>query len=168
MAGDPRPDNGRPHCPGSEEREKGGDERPVCRGPSQMEWCDLCSTWRTKLDERTGWCRVCLMRKRYRNREEACLEALEAMKPKERERYLETETQRQMRVAPPKPKKAPAGSSDERENAEADYLAAVEEWELAKYKRLYDASKTRLRRMREKTGTNPRKGTRRPEGEEIQ
>ena len=61
-----------------------------------------------------------------------------------------------------------SGSSDERESAEADYLAAVEEWELAKYKRLYDASKTRLRRMREKTGTNPRKGTRRPEGEEIQ
>ena len=58
------------------------------------------------------------------------MEALEAMKPKERERYLETETQRQMRVAPPKPKKAPAGSSDERESAEADYLAAVEEWEL--------------------------------------
>ena len=45
----------------------------------------------------------------------------------------------------------------ERDKAEAAYLIELEEWEYRRLKLPYDAAKTRLRRMREVTGTNPRK-----------
>jgi hypothetical protein len=45
----------------------------------------------------------------------------------------------------------------ERDKANTEYLLALEEWEYRRLKLPYDAAKTRLRRMRNVTGTNPRK-----------
>ena len=51
-----------------------------CDGSSFV-WCDHCATWRTRLNSRTGWCRICTMREQLRGRERACAEALAAMAP---------------------------------------------------------------------------------------
>ena len=38
-----------------------------CDGSSFV-WCDHCATWRTRLNSRTGWCRICTMREQLRGR----------------------------------------------------------------------------------------------------
>ncbi|WP_080801818.1 hypothetical protein [Arabiibacter massiliensis] len=125
----------------------------------ELAWCDRCATWRTSVSARTGWCRVCSLRDRIVGREEACAEALAAMAPQDRRTYEDTEAERGSKRLPPAPRMrlvspSAAGRTDE----EAAYLAAMEEWEHQVLKLRYDAVKTRLRRMREKTGANPRKG----------
>lgn len=132
-----------------------------------MSWCDSCATWRTSLSERTGRCRVCEMRERIAGREAACAEALAAMTPEQRRVYERTESARGSRKAmPPRPRKPGAramGRSDAA-RAEKRWLAEMERWEYLREKRIYDAAKTRLRRMREATGSNPRKGDARTPG----
>lgn len=126
---------------------------------AQFVWCDKCATWRTRLNVRTGWCRVCTAREQLRGREEACAEALFLLKPNERAIYEKTEAERQTKRLPPHPVKrfVPPIESGKRSEEDARYLAEVEEWECRVLKLRYDAAKTRLRRMRQKSGSNPRK-----------
>lgn len=125
-------------------------------------WCDECATWRTSVSERTGRCRVCEMRERLAGREAACAEALAAMTPEQRALYSSTESRRGTRKRPekvPLPIIPDNATEREAELIRARYAAAVEEREWRSLKLSYDAAKTRLRRMREKTGTNPRKAS---------
>ena len=127
---------------------------------SKLVWCDECAIWRSRIDK-DGRCRVCAMRERLAGREAACAEALAAMTPEQRAVYDENEAKRGTRRFPARPKPRIAGSCPisryERERAKAAYLLDIEEWEHRRLKLPYDAAKTRLRRMREVTGTNPRK-----------
>lgn len=123
-------------------------------------WCDECATWRTSVSERTGRCRVCEMHHRTEGREAACAEALASMTPEQRALYVSTESRRQGFKPPQRipPLAIPDGATErEAEAIKARHAAAVEEWEYRRAKLLYDATKTRLRRMREKIGANPRK-----------
>lgn len=131
----------------------------LVRASSDLVWCTNCATWRTKLNTRTGWCRVCTMREQLKNREDACADALALMEPADRAVYEDTEVERQTRHLPPLPTKRfiETSENDEPAEEEARYLADLEEWQYHMLKLRYDAVKTRLRRMREKTGTNPRK-----------
>ena len=103
------------------------------------------------------------MREQLRGRERACAEALAAMAPSERAVYEKTEAERQSKRLPPHPvKRFVSATPDGKPRIEETrYLAEVEEWEYRVLKLRYDAAKTRLRRMREKTGANPRKAGRR-------
>lgn len=137
-----------------------GDSGGVFR---ELQWCDRCANWRTVLDDRTGWCRVCGLRDRSEKYEVSCFEALLAMNPEDRDLYAETETQRQSRKISPKPKRCQFAMGadtalESEEEIDAAYFTALEEWECERLNRLCNATKTRLRRMREKTGSNPRKG----------
>lgn len=127
---------------------------------ARLVWCDECATWRSALDK-DGRCRVCRMRGQLAGREAACAEALAAMTPEQRTVYAESEAKRSTRRFPPRPKPEKRESCPvsryERAKAEAAYLLDIEEWEHRRLKLPYDAAKTRLRRMREVTGTNPRK-----------
>lgn len=128
----------------------------------KLVWCDECAKWRSHVDA-DGRCRVCRMREQLRGREDACAEALAAMDPAQRAVYEEGESRRQTRRVPPRPAKRASCpvSRYQRAKAEADHALAVEEWEHRCLKLRYDAAKTRLRRMREKTGANPRKKSKR-------
>lgn len=125
----------------------------------KLVWCDKCATWRTSISKNTGWCRVCTMREQLVRREEACADALATMMPHDRAIYEKTEAERATKRLPPCPTKKylPASQQSERSIEDARYLEAMETWECRVLKLRYDAAKTRLRRMREKTGTNPRK-----------
>lgn len=125
----------------------------------QLVWCVECASWRTYTDERTGRCKVCTMREQLRGREDACSDALAAMSIEQRLIYEESEAKRATRRLPKRPQKMAscAISMYERRRTEAIYLIDLEKWEHSCLKLQYDAAKTRLRRMREKTGTNPRK-----------
>lgn len=123
-------------------------------------WCDECATWRTSVSERTGRCRVCEMRHRTEGREAACADALASMTSEQRALYASTESRRGTRKKPaPKPRRPDTRSMGwfEAVKAERAWHAAVEEWEFGRAKLPYDAAKTRLRRMREAIGANPRK-----------
>lgn len=125
----------------------------------RLVWCDECATWRTYTNDRTGRCKVCSMSEQLRGRETACAEALSQMSIKDRLIYEESEAKRGTRKLPRRPQKTESCpiSMYERKRAEASYLIALEQWEYDCRKLQYDAAKTRLRRMREKSGTNPRK-----------
>lgn len=135
---------------------------PLEQPTVKLVWCDRCATWRTSVSKSTGWCRVCTMREQLVRREEACADALATMKPCERAIYEKTEAERATKRLPPYPckKYVPASQQSERSAEDARYLEAIETWECRVLKLRYDAAKTRLRRMREKTGTNPRKKNR--------
>ena len=125
-------------------------------------WCDQCSTWRTSLESKTGWCRVCSLRERLARREAACAEALAALTPEERAVYRRNEARRKRRRALARPKMRAYDASDpaDRRKAEREYAVALENWEYTVLKLRYDAVKTRLKRMRVKSGANPVKGSR--------
>ncbi len=127
---------------------------------TKLIWCDECATWRTGLDDKTGRCRVCTARVQLQGRENACARELKMMTPQQRHVYERTEAQRRTRKPPARPQKSQSCpmSRYERSKAEERYLIELEEWEYRCLKLRYDAAKTRLRRMREKTGRNPRKG----------
>lgn len=129
-----------------------------CR--TRLVWCDECACWRSAIDL-DGRCRVCRMREQLAGREAACAEALAAMTPEQRAVYADSESRRATRSFQPRPKPTKRESCPvsryERDKAEAAYLIELEEWEYRRLKLPYDAAKTRLRRMREVTGTNPRK-----------
>ena len=131
-----------------------------CRVP-RLVWCDECAKWRSHVDA-DGRCSVCRMRAQLQGREAACAEALAAMDPAQRAVYEDGEPRRRTRRLPPRPVERPScpASRWQREKAAADHALAVEDWERRCLKLRYDAAKTRLRRMREKTGANPRKKSR--------
>lgn len=128
-----------------------------CR--TRLVWCDECAGWRSAVDK-NGRCRVCRMREQLAGREAACVEVYASMTPRQRAAYDDQEAKRGTRPSSlgPRPKRRESCpvSRYERDKAETAYLLALEEWE---HRRLlpYNAAKTRLKRMREVLGTNPRK-----------
>lgn len=126
-----------------------------------LAWCDECACWRSAVDEATGRCPVCEMRERIAGREAACAAELALMDPAQRAAYGECEARRgrRKRPDPPPPRPDVRGmGAAEAARAERRWHLAEERWELAALRLDYDAAKTRLKRMREKTGRNPRKG----------
>lgn len=122
-------------------------------------WCNECASWRSYVNARTGRCKVCKMRIQLHGREVACAETMAIMTPEQRLVYEETESLRETREVPKRPVKQESCpvSRYQRKRAEERYLRALEAWEYKCLYLQYDAAKTRLRRMRKKTGTNPRK-----------
>lgn len=122
-------------------------------------WCDRCATWRTHLDA-SGTCLICSLRKRLAGRERAVAEALALLPPEQRELYAEMESLRGRRVErmPPLLTVPANATRREREALAAFQAQATEQWEIDRLTKDYNAAKTRLRRIREKSGTNPRKG----------
>lgn len=92
-------------------------------------WCDLCCAWRTHLDERTGWCEPCTIK---RHTDAQALTDREEAEELERE---EAEVARLLAVI--------------EAEQERDRLAAVRRQNKVKKDR---------ERLRELYGANPRKG----------
>ena len=124
----------------------------------KLVWCDECASWRSSLNS-DGRCRVCAIRDGLAGREAACSEAMAAMTPEQRSVYVNSESKRSTKRYPARPQKRESSpvSRYEQDKAQTGYLLEIEEWEYRRLELPYDAAKTRLRRMREVTGTNPRK-----------
>lgn len=101
------------------------------------------------------------MREQLAGREAACVEVYASMTPRQRAAYDDQEAKRGTRPSSlgPRPKRRESCpvSRYERDKAETAYLLALEEWEHRRLLLPYNAAKTRLKRMREVLGTNPRK-----------
>lgn len=130
---------------------------------SRLVWCPKCSKRRTSVDRKHGWCRVCRKAIDLAGREKECERALKAMPAGRRERYEHNETKRGTKstsLGPVPILKVPEGVSPFCEaRAIEQYYIALERWEYRRVKLQYDATKTRLMRMRKIIGTNPRTGT---------
>lgn len=124
---------------------------------SRLAWCSGCASWRSAVGERDGLCRVCRMERRLAEREAACAAERAAMTTKQRAAYDAAEAKRGTRPSSLGPRPRPR----EGRAARAGYLLALEAWEYRRLKLPYDAAKTRLMRMREARGANPRKGPKR-------
>lgn len=125
----------------------------------KLTWCNNCATWRTTVSERTGYCRVCAKREMLARSEQRVSDALAHLNFNQRTVYLNEESHRGTRKLPSKPEKQASvvGSLYARKKAEEQYLKDVERWEVACLDQLINANKTRLKRIRQKLGTNPRK-----------
>lgn len=126
---------------------------------SKLTWCNNCATWRTTVSERTGYCRVCAKREMLARSEQRVSDELAHLNFNQRTIYLNEEAHRGTRQPPPKPVKQPStvGSLYNRKKAEEQYQKDLERWEIACLDQLINANKTRLKRIRQKLGTNPRK-----------
>lgn len=126
---------------------------------SKLTWCNNCATWRTTVSERTGYCRVCAKREMLARSEQRVSDALAHLSFNQRTVYLNEEAHRGTRQAPSKPVKqaSTVGSLYARRKAEEQYQKDLERWEIACLDQLINANKTRLKRIRQKLGTNPRK-----------
>lgn len=125
----------------------------------RMEWCDECATWRTSVNAQ-GRCPVCQKRANVEAENARCSDELAAMTPAQR-RSFEAADSRRGGVKPPgrmpRRRRTDGMGLFAASRAEQEWLAAVEAWELERLTREYDASKQRLKRMRQARGTNPRK-----------
>ena len=126
---------------------------------SKLTWCNNCATWRSSVSDRTGYCRVCAKREMLARSEQRVSDALAHLNFNQRTVYLNEEVHRGTRRFPPKPEKqaSTVGSLYARKKAEELYLKDLERWEIACLDLLINANKTRLKRIRQKLGTNPRK-----------
>lgn len=126
---------------------------------SKLTWCNNCATWRTTVSERTGYCRVCAKREMLARSEQRVSDELAHLNFNQRTIYLNEEAHRGTRQPPPKPVKqaSTVGSLYTRKKAEEQYQKDLERWEIACLDQLINANKTRLKRIRQKLGTNPRK-----------
>lgn len=124
-----------------------------------LEWCPSCAKWRSTVSPRTGQCRVCSKRKSLVDGEWRISDALAQLTPEQRSRYEEEEVKRGKRRMPVKPKKMFVSPRNRyrRAKEEERYAIALERWEIKCIDLDIDANKTRLKRIREKLGTNPRK-----------
>lgn len=125
----------------------------------KLVWCDQCATWRTALDA-DGRCPICRLRDQLQAVEARISDELRAAPEDVRELYARTESLRTSAV-----KRVPMGewregSEYDRQRVQEEYMRNVEEAERATLQRMVDACKTRLKRIREKRGTNPRKNAR--------
>lgn len=129
-----------------------------CR--TRLVWCDECASWRSRLND-DGKCRVCQMRDQLAGREAACVDEYVSMTPEQRAVYDEEESSRGTRPSSlgPRPtmRESCPLSRYQRDKARSDYFLAIEAWEHRRVLLPYNAAKTRLKRMREIRGTNPRK-----------
>ena len=124
-----------------------------------MVWCDQCATWRTALDS-DGRCPICRLRDQLQAVEGRISDELQAAPEDVRELYARTESLRASAVKSVPMGEWQEGSEYDRQRVQEVYLRNVEEAERATLQRMVDACKTRLKRIREKRGTNPRKKTR--------
>ena len=124
----------------------------------KLEWCNTCAAWRSTVSPKTGKCAVCRKREQLQAAKFRTADAYEALPAEEKLTYDKSLVLRGSGV-PPRPKKQASCpvSRYYRSKAEEQYLRDLERWEVACLTRLVDAEKQNLKRMREKTGTNPRK-----------
>lgn len=131
-----------------------------CR-TTRLVLCCECGSYRSAVDKRHGKCRVCRMRDQLQGREWACGEEMARMTPEQRDVYERNESRRGTKPSSLGPRpvlgESCVLSRYERQKAKTAYLLALEEWEYRRLMLPYDAAKKRLQRMREVTGTNPRK-----------
>lgn len=143
---------------------KSVERKAACLGLSlrcyvrRLRWCPACATWRSTVRDETGQCRVCEKREQLERSEDRVSAALARLGIEQRAAYEAWESKRSSAVPPKplKPESCPV-SRYERAKAEDRHLRDVERWEVACLDRRINANKTRLRRIREKTGDNPRK-----------
>lgn len=124
--------------------------------------CPKCGEARAKSGRwagRTGFCEVCRMRDSLAEARWAQSEAYASLSPRQRAVYDATEAKVGRSRLPPKPPQPKLSGLDahRRQRAEDLYAIDVERWQMRCLKLLTDATKQRTKRMREKSGTNPRK-----------
>lgn len=124
----------------------------------KLEWCNTCATWRSTISPKTGKCAVCRKKEQLESAKFRTADAYAQLPAEHRETYAESLAIRTT-TFPPRPKKQGSCpvSRYYRSKAEEQYLRDLERWEVACLTRLVDAEKQQTKRMREKTGTNPRK-----------
>ena len=124
--------------------------------------CPKCGEARAKAGgwtSTTGICEVCRKRAAYEDALRRQAEAFEDLDPAYRAVYSATDARTGASKVPPRPC-APdvSGLSPARaQRARELHAIDVEKWELYRLKLLTDAVKKRTQRMREKSGTNPRR-----------
>ena len=124
--------------------------------------CPKCGKARAKSGSwtgRTGFCEVCRMRDSYEAALRAQAEAYGRLPPGMRPEYDLSQAATGRSRLPPKPPTPKLSGLDRARRERADELhdIEVERWEKQCLKLLTDAAKQRTKRMREKSGTNPRK-----------
>ena len=126
---------------------------------SSLKWCNNCTTWRSTVSETTGFCRVCAKREMLERSEQRVSDALAQLSFEQRTKYLQEEAHRGKRKMPPRPRKriTPSDSKYAVKKADELYMKELEQWEIACLDQAINANKTRLKRIRQKLGTNPRK-----------
>lgn len=127
----------------------------------RLEWCNECASWRVKVNERTGRCKVCQTRENLAKEEGRCVEAYQRMTPEQRRIYDESEAKRGRRKAfaprPQYPANIESRNKFAASKAQQDYYKALEEWNFDKVQAEYGACRKRLERMRKALGENPQK-----------
>lgn len=125
----------------------------------ELLWCDSCATYRTEINAK-GMCRVCQLKKNLAGTEDRISKELKQLPLELQAVYSDSEALKGFRASPkPLPIKESKGATDKQKRlAEVAYLVSMEQWQITNAQRLYNASKTRLKRIREHLGTNPRKG----------
>lgn len=125
----------------------------------KMSWCPVCATWRSTLSDKTGMCRVCSKKKMLEDGEMRVSQELEKLTLKQRAEYNEQEVHRRTRRIPLKPIKLKVDHKNHYKYAKEEerYLREIEAWEIKCLDLRIDANKTRLKRIRQKSGSNPRK-----------
>lgn len=123
---------------------------------SELVWCPNCATWRTKVFRATGMCLVCRLKKRVGRAERKCEEALAALPDETRAEFLSKQHKRGSAV-PLKPKVVPPTGNTPYETMkfQADSATAIELWEVACLRKMANAEKTRLSRIRRKADKVP-------------
>lgn len=126
---------------------------------TKLNWCPVCAKWRSTVSPKTGKCRVCSKRKSLMDGEWRVSDALAQLTPEQRLIYEEEESKRGKRRVPPRPIKMQVSPENRYKFAKEEerYAIAIEAWEIKCLDLDIDANKSRLKRIREKLGTNPRK-----------
>lgn len=127
---------------------------------SELKWCPSCAKMRASVSPVTGICRVCSKQHNKEEGEWRVSKALEQLTQEERIEYARQEARRGRRHMPPKPVKRVINPKHRYlyTKEEDRYAREVELWEIRCLDLDINANKTRLKRIREKLGTNPRKG----------
>ena len=118
---------------------------------SPLVWCPSCATWRTKVFKRTGECLVCRLEERVDRAKRRCDEALDGLSDEARAEFLSKQFIKGSSI-PPRPalKHAESLSAYERAKRDAEHAVLVERWEAARLRKMANAEKTRLSRIRRK------------------
>ena len=118
---------------------------------SNLVWCSNCATWRTKVFSKTGACLVCRLRERVDRAKAKCDGALSALPDEARAEFLSKQSKRGS-CPPQKPKLvSPRDNSPyEVKKAQVANALAAEEWQVAYLRKMANAEKTRLLRIRRK------------------
>ena len=103
---------------------------------------------------------MCQFKKSLEKEESVITDELKKLPIELQADYIDTEELKGFRSSTkPLPIKESKGATDKQKRlAEVAYLVSMEQWQITNAQRLYNASKTRLKRIREHLGTNPRKG----------